>query len=89
MIKIIRANYLHDTMIRLTFSDGMVGDYDLRPLLDCDTVMVKPLQEPAFFQDFFLELGALCWKNGFELSPGSIYHKLENLGLLKQQDKVA
>lgn len=89
MIKIIHANYLHDMTIRLSFSDGMVGDYDVSPLLARNTVLVQPLQQPDYFRDFFLELGALCWKNGLELSPGSLYQKLQNQGLLKSLDRAA
>ena len=86
MIKIIRAEYRQDKTIRVHFSDGMTGDYDLSTLIARDTVMVRPLNAPEFFQDFFLELGALCWKNGFELSAGGIYEKLSALEQLRKLD---
>jgi len=82
MIKIIKAEYLHSYVIRLWFSDLTYGDYDLQPLLDQASELVKPLRDETYFRLFFLELGALCWKNGLELSPGNIHRKLQ------QQDKL-
>ena len=34
MINIIQANYLEARIIRLIFSDGFYGDYNLQPLID-------------------------------------------------------
>jgi len=53
MIKILRAEVVTDKVVRLTFSDGGTGDYDLTDLLSLDTEMVRPLREPEFFADFF------------------------------------
>ena len=68
------------------FSDGSSGDLDLEELLDRDTEMVRPLRDPAFFADCFLELGALCWRNGFELSASSLHRKLAQRGALQRAD---
>ena len=89
MIKITEANYLRDAIIHLKFSDGSYGEYDLYPLISRGTIMVKPLQNEKFFKDFFLELGALCWKNGFELSPGSIHRNLKDAGKLHNANEAA
>jgi hypothetical protein len=86
MIKILRAEAVRDRIIRLEFSDGSTGDYDLTELLGRDTEMVRPLKDPAFFADFFLELGALCWRNGFELSGASLHRKLSERGELHWAD---
>ena len=89
MIKILKADYLHDKVIRLEFSDGAQGDYDLQPLIEQGTEMVAPLVNDAFFRQFFLELGALCWPNGFDLSAQGIQHRLKERNKLKSIDKVA
>jgi hypothetical protein len=89
MIKIVRATYLRDYLLSLEFSNGAQGDYDLAPLIAKDTEMVRPLRDPGYFQSFFLELGALCWKNGFELSPEAIYRRLKETGYLILRDQVA
>lgn len=89
MIKIIKAEHIEDKVIRLLFSDQSWGEYDLQPLIDRQTELVAPLQNESYFSAFFLELGALCWKNGLELSPGSIYRKLQEQGKLHTKPKVA
>ncbi len=89
MIKILRANSKRDYVLGLEFSDGTFGDYDLAPLLSRDTPLTRPLTQPAEFQRFFIELGALCWPNGLELSAGSIHARLKASGLLKSHSSVA
>lgn len=89
MINIVQAHYVEARVVRLFFSDGCSGDFDVQPLIDRSTVMVKPLEDDVFFQDFFIELGALCWKNGFELSPESLYQKLSAQDLLKFKQVAA
>ncbi|WP_374087879.1 hypothetical protein [Methylomicrobium lacus] len=89
MIKIIRAEYIRQKILRLYFSDSSWGDYDLQPLIDRQTELTHPLNDDSYFQQFFLELGALCWRNGLELSPGSIHKKLEERQQLHYETKVA
>jgi hypothetical protein len=89
MIKIVRADFVQDKVIRLAFSDGTGGDYDLAPLVARGTEMVKSLEDDAFFRRFFLELGALCWPNGFELSGRGIQQRLREQGRLQSVDRVA
>lgn len=89
MIKIVQADFVQDKVIRISFSDGTGGDYDLAPLIACGTEMVNPLEDETYFRRFFLELGALCWPNGFELSGGGIQHRLREQGRLHPIDQVA
>ena len=89
MIKIVKADLLRDRLVRLEFSDGTMGDYDLQPLIARGTEVVTPLESDVFFQQFFLELGALCWPNGFELSGGGIQQRLREQGKLRPLDRVA
>jgi len=89
MISIVRAKYLDGYRVQIEFSDGARGVFDAAGLVNRPGSMVQPLREPGFFRDFFIELGALCWRNGFELSPGSLYRKLEGAGLLEKPRAVA
>jgi hypothetical protein len=89
MIKIIQAQYLEQRVLRLYFSDNSYGDYDLQPLIDRKTELTIPLEDEAYFKLFFLELGALCWRNGLELSPGNIHRKLAQQQLLHYESKAA
>ena len=89
MIKIIRAQYVQQKILRLYFSDNSYGDYDLQPLLARQTELVIPLNDEPYFKQFYLELGALCWRNGLELSPGNIHRKLAEQQQLHYESKVA
>lgn len=89
MIKIVKVEPASDFVLRLEFSDGMAGEYDLRPLVERATELTRPLGEPEFFSSVFLELGALAWRNGFELSPSAVYRELSEKGALRRVRSVA
>ncbi len=89
MIKIVSARTVRNYVIAIGFSDGAGGEFDLAPLIASQTSQTLALKEPAYFKEFFLELGALCWRNGFELSPGAIYRDLEIQGKLIKQYRAA
>ncbi len=89
MIKIIQAEYLQKRVLRVCFSDNSYGDYDLQPLIDKKTELTLPLKDEFYFKQFFLELGALGWRNGLELSPGNIHRKLAEQQLLCYEVKAA
>ena len=89
MIKIVKAEHIDQYRIRLTFSDGKQGDYDMASLLAKETALTQPLQSTENFKDFYLELGALCWKNGLELSPSALYQELLTAGKLNSEQHAA
>ncbi len=84
MIKIVRAEHLGEFGIRLTFSDNSEGTWDASALLSRNGSLILPLRDQTYFGQFFLELGALCWKNGLELSPQALHQELEQLGRLNK-----
>jgi hypothetical protein len=89
MIKITQVDYLKGKTIQVHFSDGSWGDYNLQSLIDKQTTLTKTLEDETSFKQFYLEMGALCWRNGLELSPSNIHHKLEQQQKLQYKDKVA
>jgi hypothetical protein len=89
VIKILSATHLHDFLVRVEFSDSSAGDYDLAPLFARNTVLTSAWQDPVFFRRFFIELGALAWPNGLELSAGSIHRRLDEQGKLRRAERVA
>lgn len=89
MIKIINAKHVSNYRIHLTFSDGAQGDFDMTTLLNNETVLTRPIKAPEHFKAFFLELGALCWKNGLELSPSAIYREMKLAGSLVSEQRAA
>jgi hypothetical protein len=89
MIKITKAKYKSDYKIDLYFSDEKHGVYDFARLVAKAGPMVQPLRDPDYFKGFFLELGALCWKNGLELAPAALHQELADKDLLRDSHKAA
>lgn len=83
MIKIVQAKPVTGTRIGLLFSDGSTGELDLAPLIARGTELTLPLADEKFRSRFFLELGALCWPNGLELSAASVHRRLLEAGALR------
>ena len=58
-------------------------------LLDIHTVLTKPLHDTEYFKMFFLDFGALCWKNSLEFSADSLQKKMINKKILFTDEEVA
>ncbi len=82
MIKLVRVTVAGDDALQLVFSDGAQALWSAADLIARDTVMTRPLSDPAYFARAFIESGALAWPNGFELSADSLHHRL---GLTDEQ----
>lgn len=83
MIKITHAEHVRGYEIRLRFTDGSEGTLDFSSFIEAATPMTIPLAAPDYFPRFFIELGALAWPNGFDLSAESLRQRLEAKGLLR------
>ena len=70
--------------LRLTFSDGTVGERDFSDLVAETGEMVEPLRDPAFFNRVFIECGVLAWPNGFDLDSIALHMEMKEKGLLRR-----
>lgn len=82
MIKLIAIAPHQARQLELTFSDGSHGVWSAEEVIARDTVLTRPLTDPAYFARAFIEAGALAWPNGLELSPWSLQAELREAGLL-------
>jgi hypothetical protein len=82
MIKLVRLTVTGPDTLELVFSDGAAAHWSAASLIARDTVMTRPLTDPAYFARAFIEGGALAWPNGFELSADALHQKLNNVGAL-------
>lgn len=82
MIKIVHLTVTGPTTVSLTFSDGSAAEWSAVDLIARNTVMTRPLADPAYFARAFIEAGALAWPNGFELSAESLNRRLNDAGAL-------
>jgi hypothetical protein len=89
MIKLVEIHVVDDRRIRLRFSDGSSGVYDFSPFIEARTGMTEPLSDAAYFARAYIELGALAWPNGFDLSAESLRRHLEQIGALERRPAAA
>jgi hypothetical protein len=62
--------------LRLTFSDGLVGDVDLSHLRELGGVFT-PLRDRAFLAQVRVdpEIGTITWPGGADLAPEVLYER--------------
>ncbi|SDY37320.1 Protein of unknown function [Allochromatium warmingii] len=78
MIKIIEANFIENGCLELAFSNGAKGVFDV--WLYCSNrqgPLLEPLQSENYIKRYFIDMGALGWPNGLELSPERLYELCE------------
>jgi hypothetical protein len=64
-----------DHVLRILFSDGMVGDVDFSA--EHWTGVLEPLNDPAYLAQATVdtEAGTLVWPNGIDLAPEPLYEQ--------------
>lgn len=74
---IVRAKYLGGYKIEIEFEDGKTGVVDFENMVEMKGVF-KRLRKIDYFKKFYLnkELGTLCWPDGQDIAPETIYEKL-------------
>jgi hypothetical protein len=82
MIELVQIRVAEDRALDLTFSDGSIGRWSADAVIQRDTILTRPLADPAYFRRAFLEAGALAWPNGLEFSAHSLHEKLDEGGSL-------
>jgi hypothetical protein len=84
MIKLVAIAPRGSERLELTFSDGSHGVWSATDILASDTVLTRPLADPAYFARVFIEAGALAWPNGLELAPWALQEELREAGSLEK-----
>lgn len=82
MIKLVHVAPRGPVTLALTFSDGAHALWSAADLVARDTVMTRPLADPAYFARAFIEAGALAWPNGLALSATNLHRRLDAAGAL-------
>ena len=83
MISITHLAVVGPAALLISFSDDSSGEWDAADVLKHDTVLTRPLTDPAYFARAFIENGdSLAWPNGLELSARSLHRTLEESGKL-------
>lgn len=81
--RVVSAQALPDSCLRVEFVDGTGGEVDLGPVLQGGQVrgtLFEPLLDPAFFAQARVVLGAVEWPNGADLAPDAMYDAIREHG---------
>ncbi len=74
LLHIIKAEYIGDYKIRLSFNDGYSGVADLQEKINNDHRKIfEPLKDKVFFKTFKNHFGTIEWENGLDLAPEFLY----------------
>lgn len=68
---VICADYRGGFRIHLTFNDRSERTVDFRPWLEGP--VFEALKDPAYFERFFVDGGAVVWPNGADIAPETLY----------------
>jgi len=82
-----RIEYRHNYVYHIVFDDGLSGEVDFEPFLGRGPVF-EPLKEIEFFKRATVEAGTIAWPNGADISPESLYEKLETANKRLQGDDL-
>lgn len=89
MIKLTAIEPKGSYELLLRFSDGASGVFDFSEFAEAGTEMTEPLRDPAFFGQYFIELGTIAWPNELDFSAESLHRRLKDAGKLERGRKVA
>jgi len=73
--RILKAEAVGNSILRISFTNGDLKDYDITPLLK--NPVFSPLRQPAFFKSFTIEPGgyALVWNDTIDLNEYELWSK--------------
>ncbi|MGN6248319.1 MAG: DUF2442 domain-containing protein [Ginsengibacter sp.] len=73
MKKVILVKPLEDFILEIEFDSGETGFFDAKPYLDKG--IFTELKNVDYFRNVRTNLGSICWENGQDFSPETLYDK--------------
>ncbi len=76
MYDLIEAKYIDGYTLELLFENGKRTTYDFSGYVNKGGVFHR-FSDPAYFKRFYInkELGVLCWPDGVDIAPETLYHE--------------
>ena len=84
MNQVKQIEYRREYVYHVVFDDGLRAEVDFRPMLHRGPIF-EPLEDVEFFKRATIEGGTISWPNGADISPESLYDKVEsaNQGMVR------
>lgn len=79
LVDIVEVKVLEDYKLFLRFEDNVKGEIDISKVVPFKGVFEK-LRDKKFFSRVTInkEVGTICWENGADLAPCTLYDYLNN-----------
>ncbi len=78
MNDVTKIEYKDGYVYHIVFDDGSYGDVDFSEYLGRGPVF-EPLRDLEFFKKAKIEGGTICWPNGVDIAPETLYEKISCL----------
>ena len=72
MPHIVEATHVNDYLIKVRFDDGSKKVIDFNAFISRGGIFSE-LKDKEYFKKFFTDLNTVCWPNGADIAPETLY----------------
>ena len=88
MLDVSKVKVESDYKLLLEFENGEVRRYDMTSCIDKGGVFAE-LRDQRYFKLVFIENGTICWPNGQDVCPETLYENGKPVVMRKRKQKEA